>query len=226
MWNRFRLSRGPLRWWLLACGLVLATFDPVRMAIGLALVLSGAILHLIAKACLWQNRILSTAGPYRFTRNPFYLANLAIDAGLMVVIGSLWMAAVFLTLWVVVYRQTIADEERTLRQLFGEAFDAYCARVPRLVPRPWRYLKLDESTGPSLTWRNPNLVTGTEWPRVLRILSSPWIMACAGATRASWLEQEGPWLAMATGGCALTLWCLGELAALWIARRKARWARV
>jgi hypothetical protein len=220
MKNRFRLSRGPLRWWLLACGLLLATYDPTRMIIGLALVSAGAALHLAAKACLWQNRILSTSGPYRFTRNPFYLANLAIDAGLLLVIGHAWLAGVLALLWALVYWQTIASEERTLRGLFGESYAEYCRQVPRLIPRPWRYLSAQASTGPAWTWRNPNLVTGTEWPRVLRILSCPWMLACAGGLRGPWLDTHGIAPAMAAGIVAVVLWGLGEAIAWRIGRRK------
>lgn len=216
---RLTFSRGPLRWWLLACGLLLASYDPARMALGLALITAGAALHLAAKACLWQNRILSTSGPYRFTRNPFYLANLAIDAGLMVVIGHPWLAAVFALLWFVVYRQTIAAEERTLSGLFGEAYAEYCRRVPRLIPLPWRYLSAAASTGPDWTWRNPNLVTGTEWPRVLRILACPWILACAGGLRGEWIESHGSAWGIVTGVVALALWGAGEAMAWRIGRR-------
>lgn len=74
---------------------------------------------------------LVTAGIYRRTRNPMYVA-LAIA-----LLGwAVWLAhplalagvAAFV-LWM--NRFQIAAEERALRALFGEQFDRYCREVPR-----------------------------------------------------------------------------------------------
>jgi protein-S-isoprenylcysteine O-methyltransferase Ste14 len=85
---------------------------------------------------------LVTAGPYAYVRNPLYLGNFITAAGFAVaftgnnavparnalVFGSL--AAMF-----AVYAAIVPHEEAFLRKQFGEAFDRYCERVPRVVPQ-------------------------------------------------------------------------------------------
>jgi protein-S-isoprenylcysteine O-methyltransferase Ste14 len=78
---------------------------------------------------------LVIAGPFRFTRNPLYLGNLfqaaafatfAPPAGWWLIVFVQWL---FLTALMLV-------EERDLRARYGDAFDAYRAAVPQLLPRP------------------------------------------------------------------------------------------
>ncbi|MDZ4780695.1 MAG: isoprenylcysteine carboxylmethyltransferase family protein [Planctomycetia bacterium] len=183
MLSKLRFSRGPLRWWIMVAGLLFGNVTLAGFGIGTVLIVLGAALHVGSKAALWQNRQLSTDGPYRFTRNPFYLANLLIDGGLLVVIGRWEIAMPAVAAWIWVYHRTIAAEEATLRSLFGEAFDAYCRRVPRFVPFPKRYLSRDEITGPRWTWSNPNLATGKEWTRACRVLMCPWLLLAAAMAR-------------------------------------------
>jgi protein-S-isoprenylcysteine O-methyltransferase Ste14 len=85
---------------------------------------------------------LVTAGPYAHVRNPLYIGNFITAAGFAVaftganapltrfalVIGSLAaMAAIYATI--------VPHEETFLRAQFGEAFERYRERVPRIVPR-------------------------------------------------------------------------------------------
>lgn len=185
MLSKLRFSRGPLRWWIMFAGVLLGHATLAGFGVGTLLVVLGALLHVWSKAALRQNRQLSTDGPYRFTRNPFYLANLLIDGGLLVVIGRWEVAIPALAAWTWVYHRTIAAEEATLRSLFGEAFDAYCRRVPRFLPWPGRLLSRDEVAGPRWTWSNPNLATGKEWTRACRVLMCPWLLLAAAMARQS-----------------------------------------
>jgi protein-S-isoprenylcysteine O-methyltransferase Ste14 len=83
-------------------------------------------------------RHLVVRGPYRWVRNPMYVALVAIVVGQALVLGStallIYVAVVALTFhtFVVLY------EEPTLRERFGTEYDAYAARVPRWIPRPPR----------------------------------------------------------------------------------------
>ncbi|MHB1744413.1 MAG: methyltransferase family protein, partial [Acidobacteriaceae bacterium] len=47
---------------------------------------------------------------------------------------SLWIAFMFLALFLIVYWPVILDEEEYLRVQFP-AYEAYATRVPRLIPR-------------------------------------------------------------------------------------------
>ncbi len=80
---------------------------------------------------------LATGGPFRFVRNPIYLGNVLLVAGLLVAGGVadpafLACAAAALAIQ---YGAIIAAEEAFLARRFPEAFAGYRARVPRLVPR-------------------------------------------------------------------------------------------
>lgn len=76
---------------------------------------------------------LSTEGPFRYSRNPSYLALAMIYAGVASLRNSLW-AMLFLALAVMVmHREVIGREERYLERAFGEEYLAYKRKVRRWV---------------------------------------------------------------------------------------------
>jgi protein-S-isoprenylcysteine O-methyltransferase Ste14 len=110
-------------------------------------IIMGTALYL---ACLWvfasvgrgtpgpwdAPRKFVAVGPYRWVRNPIYIA------ALLVVVGEAWL---FLSFSLLVYAGTMAlllhlfvitYEEPTLRRRFGETYTEYFAAVPRWIPRP------------------------------------------------------------------------------------------
>lgn len=108
--------------------------DPRAIAWSLALVLPGLWLRGYAAGYVKKNRELTQTGPYAYTRNPLYVGSILIAAGFAVALLS-WIVAVALAvMFVVIYVPVIAGEEKFLRATFAD-FDAYCARVPRLIPR-------------------------------------------------------------------------------------------
>jgi protein-S-isoprenylcysteine O-methyltransferase Ste14 len=74
-------------------------------------------------------------GAYRWTRNPMYVALVAVAAGLAIKLPALTALAVPPLLWLVLDRRFVRREEVFLRERFGADFDAYCARVPRWLGR-------------------------------------------------------------------------------------------
>jgi protein-S-isoprenylcysteine O-methyltransferase Ste14 len=77
-------------------------------------------------------------GPYRWVRNPIYIA------ALLVVVGEAWL---FLSLPLLLYAGALAVsvhlfvigyEEPTLRRRFGDEYAAYQRHVRRWIPRPPR----------------------------------------------------------------------------------------
>ena len=175
------VRRRNLRKALVIVGCFVGSLSLPTFAFGLVLILIGAGLHLYAKGCLEQNRRLTTAGPYRWTRNPFYLANLLIDLGLCFVIGQLWVAWVYWPLWWISYRDTIEREEEHLQELFPSVFPSYRNQVPALFP-DGRKLPDAEVTG-AFTLQNEALARGAEYARVVGILISPWAIAAAAILR-------------------------------------------
>jgi protein-S-isoprenylcysteine O-methyltransferase Ste14 len=88
---------------------------------------------------LWDapSRVV-VAGPYRWVRNPIYIA------ALLVVLGEAWL---FLSLPLLAYAGAMAVffhlfvtgcEERRLGRRFGDSYLEYRRTVPRWVPRPPR----------------------------------------------------------------------------------------
>lgn len=85
---------------------------------------------------------LVTAGPYAHVRNPLYLGNVVTAAGFayaftgrMAPWRRLFFGAGSVALMLGVYSIVVPHEERYLRETFGPEFDAYAARVPRVIPQ-------------------------------------------------------------------------------------------
>ncbi|MGA2168389.1 MAG: isoprenylcysteine carboxylmethyltransferase family protein [Terracidiphilus sp.] len=107
---------------------------PAAVAWSLALVVPGLWLRGYAAGYVKKNRELTMTGPYAYTRNPLYLGSMLIAAGFALALLSWPVALVLAGGFGVIYVPVIASEERFLRATFPE-FDAYCRRVPRLIPR-------------------------------------------------------------------------------------------
>jgi protein-S-isoprenylcysteine O-methyltransferase Ste14 len=70
-------------------------------------------------------------GPYRFTRNPMYLAMSCAYLGLALVLNNLWALVLLPFVVLVVDRFVIRREESYLTAKFGDPYREYCARVRR-----------------------------------------------------------------------------------------------
>lgn len=73
---------------------------------------------------------LATTGPYRFSRNPMYLGEVAMWVGWAVFYGSIAVAVGTLVFGAGAVT-LVRKEERVLEGRFGDAYRAYTARVPR-----------------------------------------------------------------------------------------------
>jgi len=80
-----------------------------------------------------QATALVTSGPFRFSRNPMYLAIVALLLGIAVWVGSLPMLIAPVGFFVVMSLAVIPAEERRLRETFGEAYLSFTQRVRRWV---------------------------------------------------------------------------------------------
>ena len=97
--------------------------------IGLAYIIRGGKDHQV------YAEDLVTTGIYAHTRNPMYFGNAFLLAGLAVASNSWLVVSVGVPLALLWHAAIIAAEEDFLRRKFGAGFDAYCARVPRIIPR-------------------------------------------------------------------------------------------
>ena len=134
-------------WWILARHE--GTVTPAGWA-AVLVIAAGAALYVW---CVWNfamvgrgtpgpwdapSRVVAT-GPYRWVRNPIYLA------ALLIVLGEAWL---FLSPWLLAYAGIMAVffhlfitgyEERVLRRRFGGTYLEYRNSVPRWIPRPPRH---------------------------------------------------------------------------------------
>ncbi|HEV8609360.1 MAG TPA: isoprenylcysteine carboxylmethyltransferase family protein [Thermoanaerobaculia bacterium] len=78
---------------------------------------------------------LVVAGPYRYVRNPMYVASLIVLAGEALFFGSSGVAIYAAALWLAYHLRVVLSEEPALRRQFGPEYEAYRAVVPRWIPR-------------------------------------------------------------------------------------------
>lgn len=75
--------------------------------------------------------VLVAAGPYRFSRNPLYLALTLIFLAIGCFANDLWFLPVLVAVLLVMQYGVIHREERYLEAKFGDPYREYCASVRR-----------------------------------------------------------------------------------------------
>ena len=139
----------PLAAWLFLIG---RTSEPLLRA-GVVLVLLGEAVRLWANGYVGHRKVnwtqhwrndpkigqLITGGPYAFVRHPLYFGTFLIGAGFCVAMGNLWLSALALAFFLLVYRRKMAEEEITLRHEGGAVFERYQRVVPRWFPTGRQY---------------------------------------------------------------------------------------
>jgi protein-S-isoprenylcysteine O-methyltransferase Ste14 len=76
---------------------------------------------------------LRTDGPYRMSRHPIYTGMLGMLFGTMLMSGLGFYTLIFL-LGIVIFEIKLHQEERLLRETFGDEYVQYQQRVPQLIP--------------------------------------------------------------------------------------------
>jgi protein-S-isoprenylcysteine O-methyltransferase Ste14 len=77
--------------------------------------------------------IIVTSGPYRFSRNPMYVALTLVYLGLSLLVGTVWPIVLLpIVLWSL-YALVIRREEQYLGTAFAEEYGAYRRHVRRWV---------------------------------------------------------------------------------------------
>jgi protein-S-isoprenylcysteine O-methyltransferase Ste14 len=118
------------------------TFARIVIVLGALLVWVSAAIRTWGAAYLRTDIVHDTAqhsetlvadGPFRYTRNPLYFANLPMAAGIGVLASRSGFILLVLSNWIFVYR-LIFREEHSLREDQGESYLEYCRAVPRFWP--------------------------------------------------------------------------------------------
>lgn len=76
---------------------------------------------------------LVTSGPYRFTRNPLYVAITLLYLGFTMLLNSWWGMVLLAPVLMILHWGVVRREERYLQLKFGEEYDGYRSRVRRYV---------------------------------------------------------------------------------------------
>jgi len=121
---------------------------------------------------------LFTKGMFGISRNPLYLGNILIYAGVFRLHGAQEVFLIGTLLFIFIYITIILSEEAYLSKTFGADYAAYKAEVPRLLPR----LK--------------------NWPRAKENMQFSWAKALIGeynvATQAALMVGFGWWYEVAS----------------------------
>lgn len=78
---------------------------------------------------------LVVAGPYRWVRNPMYVAGLLVVLGEAVAWEAPRLLVYLAAFWLTTHLFVVLYEERTLARRFGDAYLRYRDEVPRWLPR-------------------------------------------------------------------------------------------
>ena len=130
-------------WWILTSNG--GTPHPIVWP-AVALIAAGVALYFW---CLWNfatrgrgtpgpwdpPRHFVASGPYRFVRNPMYIAVLLVIAGEALLFVSVQIAVYFIVFALFVHAFVLVYEEPTLHDMFGDEYDAYRRTVHRWIPR-------------------------------------------------------------------------------------------
>jgi protein-S-isoprenylcysteine O-methyltransferase Ste14 len=73
------------------------------------------------------------SGPFRFSRNPLYLALTLLYLGLTLAFNTWWGSVVLVPVLIIMHRGVVLREERYLEQKFGETYRQYRSKVRRYL---------------------------------------------------------------------------------------------
>jgi len=143
------------------------------LAIGVVMVVAAALFHGWAAGYLaragyaGRETILTVRGPYRHSRNPYYVAHLIMDLGFFLLAGRPLFFLLYFPVIFSVYRSWVVKEERFLEEEFGEGYRILKREVPR-----WGFrLKPAPARGSELIFKWATFMLNREWPRSLSHLS-------------------------------------------------------
>ena len=129
----------------------------VSMIIGFAIAISGELMRFWGVS--WAGSETRTtggvggtyliiSGPFAFVRNPLYVGNILLYIGIGIMSWSLfpYLQIVALLFFAVQYHFIVLEEEKFLKEKFGEAYKNYFKNVPRFILRftPYKDATLEQ----------------------------------------------------------------------------------
>ncbi len=125
------VEKGQVQTWMLISGFLISLLGQLirALTIGLDYIRRGGK----KKAVYAENLVRS--GIFAHCRNPLYLGNMMMIAGLGIMSNSLLFFVIGVPFFIIAYWSIIMAEEHFLRGKFGAEYTRYCSEVPRLFPR-------------------------------------------------------------------------------------------
>ncbi len=108
--------------------------NPLGIA-GTVLLLAGLLLRSWSAGVVHKNLQLATTGPYALTRHPLYIGSTMMGLGAFLIVGYWPNYAVLALFFAAVYLPKILTEDRHVRGLFPEQWEAYARRTALFFPR-------------------------------------------------------------------------------------------
>jgi protein-S-isoprenylcysteine O-methyltransferase Ste14 len=119
---------------LAALLLLVPNIKPNMFLSAFLVTLFGSLSQSWCFGALDKNKSLAVRGPYAFVRNPMYLGRFFLLLGCLLLLGSIWILIIFTVLYYFYMANRVKREEKHLRGIFGEKYEAYCRDVNRFVP--------------------------------------------------------------------------------------------
>ena len=106
------------------------------LILGSIVLIIGEIGRMWASGYIEKNAELATSGPYRFSRNPLYVANFIMFIGCCIMSANIWVGATVLIGYLVIYIPVMRHEAGHMINLFGDQYHAWAEKVPMFFPWP------------------------------------------------------------------------------------------
>jgi protein-S-isoprenylcysteine O-methyltransferase Ste14 len=163
--------------------------------VGLAYIKRGGVNKQIYAARLVQEGMFATS------RNPLYVGNILVLAGLFVIHNNPYAYVLGGAFFLFSYRAIVAAEERYLRGQFGQEYEDYCRRVNRWLPSPKAIGPATE--GMTFNWRR--LVIKEYGSFFSWVVTALLVFAYQAYTRLGWPAawRSLMWMALGLAACAL-----------------------
>jgi len=119
-------------------GIVLSIFlaqpTVISLLIGSSVCAVGLGIRTWASGHLKKERELAVSGPYRYTRNPLYFANLLLGISVAIGARSCWVLGIFLLYFLLFYPVIIFREKTRMKQFFPQKYEEFGKKVPLFFP--------------------------------------------------------------------------------------------
>ncbi len=104
-------------------------------AFGSYLLVWAALLLRVSLIHPGQKDTLITSGPFQWSRHPMYVGGILGAFGISFLYASLF-ALIYSMLQIIVLYSLAVTEELDLKHRFGQAYEDYARKTPRLLPAP------------------------------------------------------------------------------------------